>query len=102
MASELLEQRDARALPPDELRNPSITLSNFGAVGGRYGTPLVMPPTVAIVGVGRVADAVVPGVDGAPVIHPLLPLSLSFDHRCVTGAEAARFMGALSQRLQQR
>ena len=88
----------ARALPPAELRNPTITLSNFGSVGGRYATPLVMPPTVAIIGVGAVTEAVVPR-DAQPVIVPLLPLSLSFDHRCVTGSEATRFLLALKAAL---
>lgn len=90
----------ARTIPPEELRNPGITLSNYGTLCGRFGTPIVVPPTVAIIGAGTVYDAVVPW-QGSPAIHPLLPLSLSFDHRCVTGAEAARFLSALGQALQQ-
>ena len=90
----------ARTIPPQELLNPGITLSNYGTLSGRFGTPIVVPPTVAIIGAGSIYDAVVPW-QGAPAIHPLLPLSLSFDHRCVTGAEAARFMAALKDALQQ-
>ena len=54
----------------------------------------IVPPQVAIVGVGRLRDRVV-AVDGEIMIHPLLPLSVTFDHRAVTGGEAARFMAAL-------
>lgn len=84
----------ARTLSPDELRHHSITLSNFGMMGGRYATPIVVPPTVAILGAGRARDQVV-AVNGVPAVHRLLPLSLSFDHRVVTGGEAARFLAAV-------
>jgi len=84
----------ARTLSPDELRGHSITLSNFGMMGGRYAVPIVVPPTVAILGAGRARDEVV-AVNGRPAVHRLLPLSLSFDHRAVTGGEAARFLAAV-------
>lgn len=93
-----LEQMKAdaktRTIPPEELRGYTITLSNVGRFGGRYATPVVVPPTVAIVAAGRVRDAVVP-VNGQITIARILPLSLSFDHRAVTGGEAARFLAAL-------
>jgi pyruvate dehydrogenase E2 component (dihydrolipoamide acetyltransferase) len=84
----------ARKIPPEELRGNTITLSNFGMIGGKYAAPIVMPPTVAILGAGRIHDQVV-AVDGAPAVHRMLPLSLTFDHRVVTGGEAARFMTAV-------
>jgi 2-oxoisovalerate dehydrogenase E2 component (dihydrolipoyl transacylase) len=84
----------ARKIPPEELRGNTITLSNFGMIGGKYASPLVMPPTVAILGAGRVHEQVV-AVAGMPVVHRMLPLSLSFDHRVVTGGEAARFLVAV-------
>ncbi len=84
----------ARRIPADELRGNTITLSNFGMIGGKYASPVVMPPTVAILGAGRVHEQVVP-VGGAPVVHKILPLSLTFDHRVVTGGEAARFLAAV-------
>jgi pyruvate dehydrogenase E2 component (dihydrolipoamide acetyltransferase) len=58
-----------------------------------------MPPTVAILGAGRIRDEVV-AVDGQPVVHRILPLSLTFDHRAVTGGEAARFLNAVVGDLQ--
>ena len=84
----------ARKIPPEELRCNTIPLSNFGMIGGKYASPLVMPPTVAILGAGRVHEQVV-AVAGMPAVHRVLPLSLSFDHRVVTGGEAARFLAAV-------
>lgn len=89
-----------RTIPPEELRGYTITLSNVGRFGGRYATPVVVPPTVAILAAGRVRDAVVP-VRGQIAIARILPLSLSFDHRAVTGGEAARFLAALIADLEQ-
>lgn len=83
----------ARTVPPEELRGYTFTLSNFGTFGGRYADPVVVPPTVAILGAGRVRQMVV-AVDGKPAVHRIVPLSLSFDHRTVTGGEATRFLAA--------
>jgi pyruvate dehydrogenase E2 component (dihydrolipoamide acetyltransferase) len=72
----------------------TITLSNFGMFGGRHADLVVVPPQVAILGAGRAA--VRPAVvAGAIVARRLLPLSLTFDHRVVTGVEAARFLNAV-------
>lgn len=80
-----------RAIPPDELRGQTITLSNFGMIGGRYAALVVMPPQVAIIGAGRITqEAKV--IDGEIRPCRILPLSLTFDHRAVTGAEATRFL----------
>ena len=83
----------ARTVPPEELRGATITLSNFGTLAGRYAVPVVVPPQVAILSAGRSAPRVI-AVKGKAVIHRMLPLSLTFDHRAVSGAEAARFVGA--------
>jgi 2-oxoisovalerate dehydrogenase E2 component (dihydrolipoyl transacylase) len=84
----------ARSIPPDELRGATITLSNFGMIGGRFASLVVVPPQVAIVGAGRVGKRVVVHQD-QPAARRVLPLSLTFDHRVVTGGEAARFLVAL-------
>ena len=89
----LREDAAARRIPPEELRGATITLSNFGMIAGRYAAPVVLPPTVAILGAGRIRREVVP-VNGAPAIHRILPLSLTFDHRVVSGGEAGRFLAA--------
>lgn len=88
----------ARSIPPEELRGATITLSNFGMIGGRFANLVVVPPQVAIIGAGRAEQRVV-AANGQPAIHRLLPLSLTFDHRAVTGGEAARFLVALKSAL---
>jgi pyruvate dehydrogenase E2 component (dihydrolipoamide acetyltransferase) len=88
-----------RKIPPEELRGYTITLSNFGTFAGRYADPVVVPPTVAILGAGRIRPEVV-AVDGQPAVHRILPISLTFDHRAVTGGEAARFLAAVLKDLE--
>src|SRR5450631_3670529 len=99
----IIAQKEAahrRRTTPEDLRDFTLMLSNFGTLAGRYGIPLVVPPAVAILGAGKVRlDAVV--VDGAVVAHRRMPLSLSFDHRCTTGGEACRFLAAVIADLQQ-
>jgi 2-oxoisovalerate dehydrogenase E2 component (dihydrolipoyl transacylase) len=84
----------ARSIPPDELRGATITLSNFGMIGGRFASLVVVPPQVAIIGSGRIAERVV-ARNGEAAVRRMLPLSLTFDHRVVTGGEAARFLVSL-------
>ena len=88
------EAAHRRSTPAEDLRDFTLMLSNFGTLAGRYGIPLVVPPAVAILGAGKVReDAVV--VTGTVQAHRRMPLSLSFDHRCITGGEACRFLGAV-------
>jgi 2-oxoisovalerate dehydrogenase E2 component (dihydrolipoyl transacylase) len=90
----------ARSIPPGELRGATITLSNFGMIGGRFASLIVVPPQVAIIGAGRITQGVV-AYRGQPAVRRVLPLSLTFDHRVVTGGEAARFLVALKADLEQ-
>jgi pyruvate dehydrogenase E2 component (dihydrolipoamide acetyltransferase) len=90
----------SRTLAPEDLRNFTFMLSNFGMIAGRYATPVVVPPAVAILGSGRLSHDVVVTKGGAIEAHLRMPLSLTFDHRCVTGGEAARFMAAVIRDLQ--
>ena len=83
-----------RSIAPSELSGYTISLSNFGMFAGRYATPVVVPPCVAIVGAGRLQHDVV-AVMGGIEVHRRLPISLTFDHRAATGGEAARFLKAL-------
>ncbi|NVK40429.1 MAG: 2-oxo acid dehydrogenase subunit E2 [Oceanospirillaceae bacterium] len=88
----------ARTIPPSELQGATVTLSNFGTLCGRYATPVVMPPQVAIVGAGKIRREPVwfgDHVEG----HRMLPLSVTFDHRAATGGEAARFMQGMIETL---
>lgn len=91
---DIKQRTRARTITPEEMRDYTFTLSNFGTVAGRYATPLVVPPTVAILGAGKLQRDVVAGAN-APEIRVRLPLSLTFDHRCVTGGEALRFLAAV-------
>jgi pyruvate dehydrogenase E2 component (dihydrolipoamide acetyltransferase) len=85
-----------RTVAPEDLRDFTFMLSNFGMIAGRYATPVVVPPAVAILGAGKLSHDVV-AVMGGIEAHLRMPLSLTFDHRCVTGGEAARFLAALIQ-----
>lgn len=90
----LRAQVEARSLPASELSGYTISLSNFGMFAGRYATPVVVPPCVAIVGAGKLSHDVVAVIGGIEV-HRRMPISLTFDHRACTGGEAARFLKAL-------
>lgn len=81
----------SRTLGPDDLRGQTWTISNVGAVGGRYGTPIIPVGTTSIIAVGRARDDVVARY-GQPVVAPMMPLALSFDHRVIDGAQASRFL----------
>ncbi|MBM3568478.1 MAG: 2-oxo acid dehydrogenase subunit E2 [Alphaproteobacteria bacterium] len=83
----------ARKVPLAELRDPTLTLSNFGMMAGRYAALSIVPPQVAILGAGRTREEV-RAREGAAAVRRVLPLSLTFDHRVVSGGEAARFLSA--------
>ncbi|PIV33079.1 MAG: branched-chain alpha-keto acid dehydrogenase subunit E2 [Lysobacterales bacterium CG02_land_8_20_14_3_00_62_12] len=83
-----------RSIAADELKGATISLSNFGMFAGRYATPIIVPPTVAIIAAGKGRPQLVPVIGGIES-HRLMPLSLTFDHRAATGGEAARFLKAL-------
>ena len=87
-----------RSTAAEDLRDFTLMLSNFGSLAGRYGTPQVVPPAVAILGAGKVRREAV-AIGDAVVARHRMPLSLSFDHRCVTGGEACRFLAALLEDL---
>jgi pyruvate dehydrogenase E2 component (dihydrolipoamide acetyltransferase) len=88
-----------RTVAPEDLRDFTFMLSNFGMIAGRYATPVVVPPCVAILGAGKLSHDVV-AVMGGIEAHLRMPLSLTFDHRCVTGGEAARFLAAVLRDLE--
>ncbi len=83
-----------RSIAASELSGYTIMLSNFGMFAGRYATPVVVPPCVAILGAGKLHHVTVPVLGGFEA-HRVMPLSLTFDHRAATGGEAARFLRAV-------
>ncbi|RZU36947.1 pyruvate dehydrogenase E2 component (dihydrolipoamide acetyltransferase) [Fluviicoccus keumensis] len=91
----LVDKARSHRLQPEDHQGGTITLSSFGSLGGRFATPLVVPPQVAILGVGRMQQTVQPGKSGRLQTRYVLPLSLSVDHRALTGGEAVRFLNAV-------
>ena len=95
----LTEKAFARTIDLADLKGGTFTLTNYGVIGGIYGTPIINYPEAGILGLGKIEDkAVVRG--GEIVIRKILPLSLTFDHRVIYGAEAARFMNTVIEHLE--
>ncbi len=88
------EQVRNRSIPPEEMKDFTIMLSNFGVFAGRYATPVVTPPCVCILGAGKLRYDAIPVMGGFEA-HRIIPISLTFDHRAATGGEASRFLAAV-------
>ena len=89
--SELAQKTRERKIGPADMQGGSMTISNVGTMGGTAFTPIVNPPEVAILGVAR--SQVEPTyIDGQLQPRTFLPLSLSYDHRLIDGADGARFL----------
>jgi pyruvate dehydrogenase E2 component (dihydrolipoamide acetyltransferase) len=95
----LADAAEAHELTPQEMRGGTFTISNVGPAGGNFGTSLIRPPEVAILGLGRAHDRAVVE-NGEVVVRPVLPVSLTFDHRVVDGEQALGFVGALREYLE--
>jgi len=102
LASEIQRLTDlasSRKINLADLKGGTFTITNYGAVGGTYGTPIINYPEVAILGTGRIVDA--PLVkDGEVRVRKVMHLSLSFDHRVLDGAEAASFLNEVKKHLE--
>ncbi len=88
----------ARKLAPGDMQGGTFTITNLGGIGGSFFTPIVNYPEVAILGMSRAVQQYVL-IDGRPEIRLMMPLSLSYDHRVVNGADAARFIVKLASLL---
>ena len=97
----LAEKARIKKIGLDDLQGGSITISNLGGIGGTYFTPIVNSPEVAILGVSR--GSLEPVWNGYGVFEPrlMLPLSLSYDHRIIDGADAIRFLRFVVEALEQ-
>jgi pyruvate dehydrogenase E2 component (dihydrolipoamide acetyltransferase) len=89
-----------RRLAPDAQQGATFTVNNFGALGVWLGTPLIVPPQVANLGVGRVSERAVVR-DGAIVAAPIAPLSVSGDHRVLDGDTLAAFVTRVVELMEQ-
>ncbi len=94
------EKARTRGLSMDEMSGGCFTLSSLGHIGGTGFTPIINAPEVAILGICRMQSRLLPDALGNPVVRQLLPLSLSYDHRVINGADAARFVCAISESLE--
>jgi len=96
--SDLAKRAQDRKLGPDEMGGASMSISNLGGIGGTAFTPIVNPPEVAILGITKTKmEPVWNGETFVP--KPMTPLDLSYDHRVINGADAARFMTHLCKLL---
>lgn len=98
--SELGGKAHKRKLDIMDLKGGTFTITNWGSIGGTYGTPIINPPEAAILGVGRIFDRVVMDKKGKIENRKILPLSLTFDHRILDGAEAAKFLNVVVKHLE--
>lgn len=102
IASELSEiaiKAREKGLTMAEMSGGCMTISSLGHIGGTAFTPIINAPEVAILGLTRTRTQAVPGPSGEPVWRQMLPLSLSYDHRVINGADAARFTGFLAEQI---
>lgn len=97
--AELSDRARERKLAPNDLAGATFSITNLGGISGTAFTPIVVPPQVAILGLSRARPAQLLQA-GPPADRIMLPLSLSYDHRAVDGAEAARFVATLVRLLQ--
>lgn len=96
---DLADRARKRTLSLSEVKGGTFTLSNYGAIGGLFATPILNDPEVGILGVGKVAERAV-AKDGALRARKILPLSLTFDHRVVDGATAQHFLNNVVRHLE--
>ena len=97
---EISARARARKLSPAEMAGGSFTISNLGGIGGSHFSPIINSPEVAILGVSR-ADTEPVWRDGAFVPRLRLPLSLTYDHRLIDGADGIRFLRWIIEALEQ-
>jgi len=97
--NELAEKARDKKITPDEMEGGNFTISNLGGIGGTNFTPIVYSPQVAILGVSRGnTEAVYVNNNFEPRL--MLPLSLTYDHRIIDGADAARFLRWICEALE--
>ena len=98
--TEIAEKVRSREVDLGDLKGGTFTITNVGSIGGIFATPIINHPEVAILAVGRMTDRLVIDKENKIRVRKILPLSLAFDHRVVDGADAAEFMNALKERLE--
>jgi len=95
----LSEKAKNRKLDLMDMKGSSFTITNYGSINGTYGTPIINPGESAILGLGRAFDRVVL-INNKPENRKILPISLTFDHQVLDGAEAAQFLKTIKEILE--
>ncbi|HEY8385684.1 MAG TPA: 2-oxo acid dehydrogenase subunit E2 [Porticoccaceae bacterium] len=96
----IADKAKTKGLSMAEMSGGCFTLSSLGHIGGTVFTPIINAPEVAILGITRTKERFLPDESGQPELRQLLPLSLSYDHRVINGADAARFLRAIGSWLE--
>ena len=96
---ELATKTKERKVDPGDLKGGTFSITNWGSIGGRHGTPIIKYPECAILGIGRIYEKVVM-IKGNITTRKILPISITFDHRITDGAEVARFANTVIQHLE--
>ncbi len=96
----LADKARKRELDLMDFKGGSFTITNYGSIGTNYGTPIINPPEAAILGLGKIFDRVML-LEGNTENRKILPVSLTFDHRILDGAEAARFLNVVKEHLEE-
>jgi pyruvate dehydrogenase E2 component (dihydrolipoamide acetyltransferase) len=97
--SELSNSARERKIDLGELKGGTFTITNIGSLGGTFATPIINYPESAILGLGRIQDSVL-AKEGKIQIRKIMPFSLTFDHRILDGAEAAKFANKIKEILE--
>jgi 2-oxoglutarate dehydrogenase E2 component (dihydrolipoamide succinyltransferase) len=98
-AADLGERARSKRLMPDDVQGGTFTITNVGVFGGTFGLPIINQPQAAIMGIGTITKRPVV-IDDAIAIRPIVYLSLSYDHRVIDGADAARFLTVVKRELE--
>jgi len=98
---DLAQKARTGTLNPDDVKEGTITLTNFGMTGVQIGIPIIRHPEVAIVGLGSIDKKVVPLEDGQIGVRDLMHISLTFDHRVIDGIYGCSFLNALKKHLEE-
>ena len=98
-AADLGERARTKRLIPDDVQGGTFTITNVGVFGGTFGLPIINQPQAAIMGIGTITKRPVV-IDDAIAIRPIVYLSLSYDHRIIDGADAARFLTVVKRELE--
>jgi pyruvate dehydrogenase E2 component (dihydrolipoyllysine-residue acetyltransferase) len=98
-AADLGERARTKRLVPDDVQGGTFTITNVGVFGGVVGLPIINQPQVAILGIGTIVKRPVV-IDDAIAIRPIVYISLSYDHRVIDGADAARFLTVVKRELE--